>query len=142
MSSELKHCKIAILAVDGFEESELTEPLRARSAAGAVVEVISQKSGEIRALRHVDNGSRAKMDCMFAQAKADDYDGVALPGGVINGDAIKMVPEEREFVRAADAAHNPVAAICHGGSLAGIVGGGVARTPASSTNSLWPSSRM
>ncbi|MFX1767350.1 type 1 glutamine amidotransferase [Paraburkholderia sp. A1RI-2L] len=134
MSNELKHCKVAILAVDGFEESELTGPLRALTEAGAQVDVISQKGGEIQGFRHLDKGNRVKVDQTFAQAKADDYDGVVLPGGVINGDAIRMIPEAREFVRAANAAHKPVAAICHGGWLAvsaGIVSG--------RTMTSWPS---
>ncbi|MCG5076072.1 type 1 glutamine amidotransferase domain-containing protein [Paraburkholderia tagetis] len=134
MASELKRCKVAILAVDGFEESELTGPLRALTEAGADVEVISQKGGEIQGFRHVDKGNRVKVDRTFAQAKADDYDGVVLPGGVINGDAIRMIPEAREFVRSADAAHKPIGAICHGGWLpvsAGIVSG--------RTMTSWPS---
>ncbi|CAM2163040.1 hypothetical protein PSAC2689_110145 [Paraburkholderia sacchari] len=101
MSSELKHCKVAILAVDGFEESELTGPLRALTEADAQVDVISQKSGEIQGFRHLNKGSRVKVDRTFAQAKADDYDGVVLPGGMINGDAIRMILEARDFVRAA-----------------------------------------
>lgn len=134
MASELKHCKVAILAVDGFEESELTGPLRALTEAGAEVEVISQKSGEIQGFRHVDKGSRVKVDRTFAEAKADDYDGVVLPGGVVNGDAMRMIPEAREFVRLIDAAHKPLAVICHGGWLpvsAGIVSG--------RTMTSWPS---
>lgn len=134
MTSELKHCKVAILAVDGFEEVELTEPRRALTEAGARVEVISSEPGEIQGFRHVDKGTRVKVDRTFAQAKPDDYDAVVLPGGVINGDAIRLIPEAQAFVKSANAAHKPIAAICHGGWLpvsAGIVKG--------HTMTSWPS---
>lgn len=126
MTNELYNCKVAILAVDGFEESELTEPRRALSEAGARVEIISQKHGEIQAFRHVDKGSKVKVDRTFDDVNADDYDAVVLPGGVVNGDAIRTIPEAQAFVRAANDAHKIIAVICHGGWLpvsAGIVKG-------------------
>jgi protease I len=126
MTNELYNCKVAILAVDGFEEAELTEPRRALSEAGAKVEIISQKHGEIQAFRHVDKGSKVKVDRTFDDVNADDYDAVVLPGGVVNGDAIRMIPEAQAFVRAANDAHKIIAVICHGGWLpvsAGIVKG-------------------
>ncbi|WLE62543.1 type 1 glutamine amidotransferase [Burkholderia plantarii] len=126
MSGKLNDCRIAILAVDGFEQVELTEPQRALQAEGAKVEVISQKPGEIQGFKHVDKGDRTKVDLTFEQAKADDYDAVVLPGGVVNGDAIRMIPAAREFVTAAHQADKPIAVICHGGWLpvsAGIVEG-------------------
>lgn len=126
MSGKLNDCRIAILAVDGFEQVELTEPQRALLAEGAKVEVISQKPGEIQGFKHVDKGDRTKVDLTFEQAKAGDYDAVVLPGGVVNGDAIRMIPAAREFVTAAHQADKPIAVICHGGWLpvsAGIVEG-------------------
>ncbi|MBI0329824.1 type 1 glutamine amidotransferase domain-containing protein [Burkholderia plantarii] len=126
MSGKLNDCRIAILAVDGFEQVELTEPQRALKAEGATVEVISQKPGEIQGFKHVDKGDRTKVDLTFEQAKAGDYDAVVLPGGVVNGDAIRMIPAAREFVTAAHQADKPIAVICHGGWLpvsAGIVEG-------------------
>ncbi|WP_257824901.1 type 1 glutamine amidotransferase domain-containing protein [Burkholderia glumae] len=126
MSGKLNDCRIAILAVDGFEQVELTEPQRALQAEGAKVEVISQKPGEIQGFKHVDKGDRTRVDLTFEQAKAGDYDAVVLPGGVVNGDAIRMIPAAREFVVAAHQADKPIAVICHGGWLpvsAGIVEG-------------------
>ncbi len=104
------HCKVAILAVDGFEEAELVEPQRALAAEGAQVDVISQKRGEIQGFRHVGKGKRVKVDRTFDDARVGDYDAVVLPGGVVNGDAIRMVPAAREFVTAAVGAGKPVAA--------------------------------
>jgi len=134
MAAKLDNCKVAILAMDGFEEAELTEPYRALTEAGAKVDVISQKSGEIQGFRHVDKGSKVKVDRTFSDASADDYDAVVLPGGVVNGDAIRLVPEAQQFVQSANAAHKPLAVICHGGWLpvsAGIVKG--------HTMTSWPS---
>ena len=126
MAAKLDKCRVAILAVDGFEEAELTEPQRALTDAGAKVDVISQKDGEIQGFRHVDKGSKVKVDRTFGSARADDYDAVVLPGGVVNGDAIRLIPEAQAFVKSANAAHKPIAVICHGGWLpvsAGIVKG-------------------
>jgi len=134
MANMLDNCKVAILAMDGFEEVELTEPLRALKEAGARVDVISQKSGEIQGFRHVDKGSKVKVDCTFSKANADDYDAVVLPGGVVNSDAIRVIPQAQAFVRAANDAHKPIAVICHGAWLpvsAGIVKG--------HTLTSWPS---
>ncbi|RQT07395.1 type 1 glutamine amidotransferase [Burkholderia contaminans] len=134
MSGRLVHCKVAILAVDGFEEAELVEPQRALAAEGAQVDVISQKGGEIQGFRHVDKGKRVKVDRTFDDAREGDYDAVVLPGGVVNGDAIRMVPAAREFVTAAVGAGKPIAAICHGGWL--LVSSGLV---AGRTMTSWPS---
>ncbi|MDN7747798.1 type 1 glutamine amidotransferase domain-containing protein [Burkholderia multivorans] len=134
MSGKLANCKVAILAVDGFEEAELVEPQRALSAEGAQVDVISQQPGEIQGFRHVDKGARVKVDHTFDDAKQGDYDAIVLPGGVVNGDAMRMIPAAREFVTAAIGADKPVAVICHGGWLlvsAGLVDG--------RTMTSWPS---
>ncbi|WP_186131852.1 type 1 glutamine amidotransferase domain-containing protein [Burkholderia gladioli] len=126
MAGKLNDCRIAILAVGGFEQVELTEPQRALQAEGAKVEVISQKAGEIQGFKHVDKGDPTRVDRLFDEARADDYDAVVLPGGVVNGDAIRMIPAARRFVSEAHAADKPIAVICHGGWLpvsAGIVKG-------------------
>ena len=134
MSSEMKKCRVAILAVDGFEEAELTEPQRALKEAGVEVDVISGKSGEIQGLRHIDPGDKVGVDRTFADAKADEYDAVVLPGGVVNSDAIRLIPEAQSFVKQANASNKLIAIICHGGWLpisAGIVRG--------HTMTSWPS---
>jgi protease I len=126
MANMLDNCRVAILAVDGFEEAELTEPRHALTQAGAKVDVISLKSGAIQGFRHVEKGSKITVDRTFDEAHADDYDAVVLPGGVVNSDAIRLIPRAQAFVKSIDAARKPVAIICHGGWLAvsaGIVKG-------------------
>ncbi|CAG4908960.1 type 1 glutamine amidotransferase domain-containing protein [Paraburkholderia gardini] len=134
MANELAGCKVAVLAVDGFEQAELLEPKRALTEAGAQVHVVSAKPGKIQGFRHVDKGETVDVDATFDKVRPDDYDAVVLPGGVINGDAIRLIPEAQAFVRAVDGAKKPVAVICHGGWLpvsAGIVKG--------HTMTSWPS---
>ncbi|QBQ99087.1 DJ-1/PfpI family protein [Paraburkholderia pallida] len=113
----MKKYRVAILAVDGFEEVELTEPQRAFKEAGIEVDVISQKSGAIHGIRHVDLGNKVNVDRTFADAQADDYDAVVLPGGVVNSGAIRLIPEAQSFVKRANASHKLIAVICHGGWL-------------------------
>jgi protease I len=134
MTDALKGCKVAVLAVDGFEQAELVEPQRALADAGATVHVISAKAGKIQGFKHVDKGDTVDVDTTFDNAKPDDYDAVVLPGGVVNGDAIRLLPQAQAFVKAADSAKKPIAVICHGTWLpvsAGIISG---RTVTS-----WPS---
>ncbi|WP_027796092.1 type 1 glutamine amidotransferase domain-containing protein [Paraburkholderia acidipaludis] len=126
MSKELAGCKVAVLAMDGFEQAELVEPKQALAEAGAEVHVISVKPGKIQGFKRVDKGSKVNVDTTFDDATPDDYDAVVLPGGVVNSDAIRQIPEAQHFVRAIDEAGKPVAVICHGGWLpisAGIVAG-------------------
>jgi protease I len=134
MDNVLAGCRIAVLAVDGFEQAELIEPRRALTEAGATVHVISSKAGKIQGFKHVDKGEAVDVDTTFDQATPDDYDGVVLPGGVVNGDAIRSLPQAQAFVQAANQASKPIAVICHGAWLpvsAGIIKG---RTVTS-----WPS---
>ncbi|MEW9581421.1 type 1 glutamine amidotransferase domain-containing protein [Paraburkholderia sp. DGU8] len=134
MASTLNGRKVAVLAVDGFEQAELIEPKRALAEAGATVHVISAKPGTIQGFKHVDKGDAVEVDSTFDQARPDDYDAVVLPGGVVNGDAIRLLPQAQAFVKAADSAKKPIAVICHGAWLpvsAGIVKG--------RTLTSWPS---
>ncbi|XUW90253.1 type 1 glutamine amidotransferase [Burkholderia sp. M6-3] len=134
MANSLDGLKVAILAVDGFEQAELVDPKRALAEAGATVHVISAKPGKIQGFKHVDKGDTVDVDSTFDKAIADDYDAVVLPGGVVNGDAIRVLPQAQAFVKAADNAKKPIAVICHGTWLpvsAGIIKG---RTVTS-----WPS---
>jgi protease I len=117
MSSKLSGVKVAILATDGFEQAELTEPHKALLAAGATVHVVSSKAGELQGFKHVDKGDRVNVDKTFEQVTAADYDGVVLPGGVVNGDALRLVPAAQAFIKETDAAKKPIAVICHGGWL-------------------------
>jgi deglycase len=134
MANTLKGRKVAVLAVDGFEQAELVEPRRALAEAGATVHVISARPGKIQGFRHVDKADAVDVDVTFDNAAPDDYDAVVLPGGVVNGDAIRLLPQAQAFVKAADQTHKPIAVICHGAWLpvsAGIIKG---RTVTS-----WPS---
>jgi protease I len=134
MAGALDGCKVAILAVDGFEQAELTEPKRALVEAGATVHVVSAKPGKIQGFKHVDKGDAVEVDVTFDEVSAGDYVAVVLPGGVVNGDAIRLLPQAQAFVKAADSARKPIAVICHGAWLpvsAGIIKG---RTVTS-----WPS---
>jgi len=134
MTDALNGCKVAVLAMDGFEQAELVEPKRALVDAGATVHVISAKPGKIQGFKHVDKGDAVAVDTTFDQANPDDYDALVLPGGVVNGDAIRLLPRAQAFVQAANNAKKPIAVICHGTWLpvsAGIIKG---RTVTS-----WPS---
>lgn len=101
--------KIALLADDGFEDSELSKPLDAVQAAGATVEIISEEAGTITG----KNGLPEPVDKTVDQVSVSDYDGLLLPGGVANPDKMRMNPTAVEFVKDFFAADKPVAAICH-----------------------------
>ncbi|GAB5100548.1 type 1 glutamine amidotransferase [Caballeronia sp. LP006] len=134
MAISLDGYRVAILALDGFEQAELIEPQRALKEAGAQVDVISQKPGQIQGFKHVDKGDKVDVDQTFDAANASDYDAVVLPGGVVNGDAIRLDAKAQSFVKEADQAKKPIAVICHGGWLpisAGIIAG--------RTMTSWPS---
>jgi protease I len=114
MNESLSGKKIAILACEGFEQSELQKPRDALDGAGATTEVVSPQEGAIRGWAESDWGSEVEVDVKLSEAKADDYDGLLLPGGVINPDKLRRYPEAVEFVRSFFQAGKPVAAICHG----------------------------
>ncbi len=114
MSEPLRGMKIAIVATDGFEQSELLEPKKALETAGAETEVIAPKAGEIRGWKMKDWGDKVKVDRTLADAKVDDYDALVLPGGVMNPDHLRMDAKAVEFIREFAASERPVAAICHG----------------------------
>lgn len=114
MAGELKGRRVAILATDGFEQVELTEPKKALEAAGAVVQIVAPKGGAIEGWNHHDKGSRFPVDRALDGAEADDFDALVLPGGVINPDALRLEPKAIAFVQAFVKADKPIAAICHG----------------------------
>lgn len=111
--AELEHLRVAVLATDGFEESELTEPVQALKEAGAKVEIIAPRKGEIQAFRHFDKTLKVPVDRTLKEAKAESYDALLLPGGALNADAMRVLPEARNFIQRMDAAGKPIAAICH-----------------------------
>jgi protease I len=113
-SQRLDGLKVAVLATDGFEQSELETPLEALKSAGAEVEVISPKTGEIQGMEHEEKGRKQKVDRALSEAQPQSYDALVLPGGVANPDKLRMKPEAVAFVRSFVEADKPIAAICHG----------------------------
>ena len=105
---------IAFLATDGFEQVELTEPWDAAKQAGAVVQLISTKDGEIQGMHHDKQGDTFPVDKTIGQVSADDFDALVLPGGVANPDSLRLSDEAITFIRNFFEQHKPVAAICHG----------------------------
>jgi protease I len=114
MANELQGKRIAFLmANEGVEQIELTEPLAAVKEAGAETELIAPEAGEIQGFNHLDKGKTFQADKKTSEAKADDYDGVVLPGGVANPDQLRTDKDAVRFLREFFAAGKPVGAICH-----------------------------
>ena len=109
MTKSLNNKRIALLATNGFEDSELTEPLNAVRDAGAEVTIISEEKGEFTG----KNGTTITADLAATDARADNYDGLLLPGGVANPDRLRMNPAAIDFVRDFCEQSKPIAAICH-----------------------------
>jgi len=112
--AQLSNRNIAILSESGFEEVELTEPLKRLKEEGATVHIVSSKSGKIKAWNHDHWSIEVDVDKTISDANADDYDGLVLPGGVINPDQLRVNEDAIKFVTAFFEAGKPVAAICHG----------------------------
>jgi protease I len=114
MAGTLDGRKVAILvANEGIEQVELTEPRKALEEAGATVELIAPEAGEIQAFNHLDKADTFTADKAAADASPDDYDALMLPGGVANPDNLRTHEEAVRFARAFFDAGKPVAAICH-----------------------------
>jgi protease I len=114
MAATLTGRRIAILATDGVEQSELTSPWKAATAAGATVDLISPKPGQIQAKEHGEKANRFDVTRTLDQVSADTYDGLILPGGVANPDKLRTDPHAVSFVRSFVEAGKPIASICHG----------------------------
>ncbi|HEY4546103.1 MAG TPA: type 1 glutamine amidotransferase domain-containing protein [Pedomonas sp.] len=114
MANDLNGKRVAILATDGFEQVELTEPMQALKQAGARVEVVAPKSGDIQGFNHHDKGQTVPVDHTLEQVQGEDFDALMLPGGVINPDALRLEPAAIDFIRHFVEARKPIAAICHG----------------------------
>lgn len=111
---EIGKSKVLIVATDGFEESELFGPREILLAHGADVRLASLGRDEIEGTVHDEPGKRIKPDMTVAEAKADDYDALILPGGVRNPDALRIHQNVIALIRDFASAGKPVAAICHG----------------------------
>lgn len=106
--------KIAVLATDGFEQVELTEPVKALKQAGAQVVVVAPGGGKIQGMNHHDKGDQIPADMDLANAKPESFDALVLPGGVANPDTLRTMPQAVAFVRHFVQSDKPIAAICHG----------------------------
>ncbi|GAB4181438.1 MAG: type 1 glutamine amidotransferase domain-containing protein [Wenzhouxiangellaceae bacterium] len=114
MTKKLAEKKIAILATDGFEQVELTEPMKAVREAGATAEIVSLKSGTIQGFNHTEKGHAFTVDKTLDEVTASDYNALILPGGVHNPDTLRTDEKAVTFVRDFFKQHKPVSAICHG----------------------------
>jgi protease I len=115
MASELNGKKVAFLvAQEGVEEVELTEPWKAVEQAGGQPVLIAPDEGEVQAFNHLDKSSTYPVDKTLAEAEPSEYDGVVLPGGVANPDQLRTEQGALEFLRAIFSAGKPVGVICHG----------------------------
>lgn len=124
--NELKGMHVAILVANGFEQVEMTKPKEALEHAGAKTEIISPAKGEVQGWNHQDKGDKFRVDSDLNSARADDYDALLLPGGVMNPDQLRTLPQAVQFVKRFFQAGKPVAAICHGPWLlaeAGVIQG-------------------
>jgi protease I len=111
----LRGVKVAILATDGFEQSELLEPREALTAAGASVKIVSPKPGALRGWDHKQWAEdELPVDLSLDETDPQDFDALVLPGGVMNPDTLRTLPKAVAFVKAFFDAHKPVGAICHG----------------------------
>lgn len=110
----LNNKRIAVLAADGYEQSELVEPVNALKENGAQVEIISLKSGEIRGMVDHEWAESIAVDKTVKEANNSEYDALLLPGGVLNPDAVRSDEAAVAWVKKFFEAEKPVAAICHG----------------------------
>ncbi|MEV6710112.1 type 1 glutamine amidotransferase domain-containing protein [Micromonospora wenchangensis] len=113
-ATTLQGKRIAFLATDGVEEVEYVQPREAVEKAGATAELVSLKPGSIQAFNHLDQGETYDVAVTAADADADGYDALVLPGGVANPDFLRTDPDAVRFVQAFFTAGKPVGVICHG----------------------------
>jgi protease I len=113
-TTKLNGKRIAILATDGVEQVELTEPRKALDEAGAKTVVVSPKSGRIKGWQHDHWGDEIPVDLALESATAETFDALLLPGGVMNPDRLRGNKQAVQFVKNFFDAGKPIAAICHG----------------------------
>jgi protease I len=137
MARSLAGKRVAILATDGFEQSELAEPRRALEEAGAKTDIVSLRAGTIRGWKDRNWGDAFSVDRTVGEASADDYDALVLPGGVMNPDKLRVDHDAVAFVRRFFEKGKPVGAICHGPWT--LINAGVAQGRLMTS---WPSLRQ
>jgi protease I len=109
--------KVAILTENGFEEVELTSPMKALKDAGAIVEIVSPQQHKVKAWAHDHWSVEIPVDVQLNNANVDDYDALVIPGGVLNPDQMRSNPDCVDFAQQFLEEQKPVAAICHGPQL-------------------------
>ncbi len=114
MAGALQGKTVAFVATDGVEQVELTEPWKAIEEAGGTPKLVSMQDGKVQGFNHLDHGDTFAVDQTSAQADLDAYDGLVLPGGVANPDALRGDKDTVSFIRSFFDAGKPVAVICHG----------------------------
>ena len=113
MENQLTGLKVAILVANGFEQVEMLEPRKALQEAGAKVELVSPERHTVKGWEHTEWGGTFPVEVSLENARADDYDALMLPGGVMNPDRLRLKPEAIEFIKEFLKADKPIAAICH-----------------------------
>jgi protease I len=114
MTEQLSGKTIAfVVAPEGVEQVELTEPWKAVQSAGGTPRLVSTKSGKVQGFNHLDKGDTFDVDVTVDEADVSTFDGLVLPGGVANPDALRLDKGAVEFIKAFFDAQKPVAAICH-----------------------------
>jgi protease I len=115
MADELKGKTIAFLvATEGIEQVELTEPWKAVTEAGGTAKLVAPESGEVQAFNHLDKADPFPVDETVDKADVAAYDGLVLPGGVANPDQLRTIKPAVQFAKAFADAGKPIAVICHG----------------------------
>ena len=117
MEKQLNKKRVAVMATDGFEQSEFKKPIKALKKEGILVDVISLKKGKIRGWKNTRWGNKFKVDVTINQALSTNYDMLVLPGGVMNTDTLRTNELAVRFVSEFFVQEKPVAAICHAGSI-------------------------
>jgi protease I len=125
-AKRLEGVRVAVLVADGFEQVEVTVPMRALRKEGADVRIISLRPGRIRGMNFLFRGRKLAVDDTVFQAKPEEYGALLLPGGFVNPDLLRQSEHAREFVRRMEQLGRPIATLCHGPELlisAGMVNG-------------------
>lgn len=143
--------RVAVLATDGFEQSELEKPVEHLREAGAEVHVVSLKAGEIKGWQGKDWGTAVPVDKVLSEVDAEAYDALVLPGGQINPDLLRVEDAAIGFIKDFWSAGKVIGAICHAPWLlveAGIVKGrkvtsyGSIQTDVKNAGGLWEDSEV
>ncbi len=111
--ADLSNIRVAVLVTDGFEEAELTEPVRALKEAGATVKILAPTMKPIQGFRHLEKGASIQPDGTIDSVSNDAYDAVLLPGGAVNADNLRVNEKVKTFLKEFQTSDKPIAAICH-----------------------------